>query len=92
MPGKPEGRKTARTVNRVEFNILAKKIRKLRQKAKIGGAELSERLGKPRGYIYKVETGRQYPDFATILDILRILSEDPLAVVGEIIAESEPKG
>jgi|GEM_PF-5743948 len=89
---KSEGaRNTVRTKDRVEFHVLAKKVAKLRLKAKISQRALSEQIGRDRSFINSFENGGIYPDFATILDILTALGADHGEVINEVVAEAAKK-
>ncbi len=86
-----EARNTVRTKDRVEFQILAKKVEKLRKKAKISQRELSAQVGRDRSFINALENNRIYPDFATILDILTVLGANHGEVINEVVAEAAKK-
>lgn len=80
---------TTRTKDRIEYKILARKIAELRTKARMSQRALCAAIGKDRQFINSVERGRVYPDFASILDIFKVLGADPGAVINEVVAEAE---
>lgn len=84
-----EARQTVRTKDRVEFEVLAKKIEQLiKERPRMSQRKLSAAVGRDRSFVNAMIKGRVYPDFATILDMLTVLEVNHGDVINEIVFEA----
>jgi transcriptional regulator with XRE-family HTH domain len=82
-------RRTDRSENRIEWEILARILKELRLATPISARQLSLKLGKDAAFIHKVENGIQQPGFVAVLDIATILGVDPHDILSRVINESQ---
>jgi transcriptional regulator with XRE-family HTH domain len=84
---KAEPRNTVKGEGRIEFQVVAEAIQRVREKAGKSRGRLSRDLGKVRGYIGKIERHETLPDVATLLRIFEVCEVNPGETVNEIVAE-----
>lgn len=57
-----------------------------RKKSGLTGEEVSERLGRARNFVHRVETGQRRLDANEFIDYCEACNVDPLDIMREIIA------
>jgi transcriptional regulator with XRE-family HTH domain len=73
----------------MEWEILANTLKECREEANLSARELSIKLNRDPAYIFKVETGIQFPDFVAVLDIANAIGVDPLEIVSRVIRKAK---
>lgn len=84
-------RQTIQTKDRVEYKILAKILTKLRKDARLSQEALGEMIDRSQQYIWKIEHGKQLPDFVAILDIIEATGGDAPEIIARVQAEAKKK-
>lgn len=64
--------------------MLGKLLQQLREKAGLTQRDLARKIGRRQAYVWKVETGAQHIDVATLLDWTDAVGGDVLELLGEV--------
>jgi transcriptional regulator with XRE-family HTH domain len=79
--------KTIRTKSNEEHAILAAELSRLRVKAGLSIRELGRRIDHHHNYVYRVENGRGYVDFASMRAWIEATGNDFVEVMANVDAE-----
>lgn len=77
-------RRTVRSNDRPEHEILGKILREARDEAGLTQREVAAKLDRSQAYIWKVETGVQHIDIPTLFDLAVILGKEPNDLISQI--------
>lgn len=84
-------RQTIQAKVRIEYKILAKILAKLRKDARLSQEALGEMIERSQTYIWRIEHGKQLPDFVAILDIIEATGGDAPEIIAKVQAEARKK-
>lgn len=71
--------------------LLGAELKKLRIGAGLSIRALGEKIGKHNSYVTRVENGKQFIDFATLLDFIKATGGNAEQVIRAVVAELERK-
>lgn len=77
-------RSTFRTKDRPEIAELGRVLKRLRNDAGFSVRELASKLDRGPGFIWKIESGKQSIDLATLIDLAKELGTDAATIVREV--------
>lgn len=80
-------RRTVRTADRPEHEILGRVLREARESAGLTQRELAKRLDRTQAYVWKIETGIQHIDIATLFDLADFLGTSVEELVKRLTVE-----
>lgn len=83
-------KKTIKTAARPEHEILGKLLHQLRVKKGLTQDELGKKLDRNHSYIWKLETGYQHIDIATLIDICCLTDGDPAELIRTVQEQAPP--
>lgn len=69
----------------IEYEALLDYIREARLRSGFRQKRISERLGKARGYLYKVESGQRRLDVVEFVQLCRAMDLDPVVALKEYL-------
>lgn len=75
----------AHPIHDPRYQQVAALIAEIREERGIRQQDLAERLGRPQGFISKVENGRRRVDLIELIDILAALEADPREFLDRIL-------
>lgn len=84
-------RRTVRSDARPEHVVLGRLLRELREGAGLTQRDLAERIGRTHAFVWKVETGMQHVDLATLFDLAGALESDAVELVRRVRQECLPE-
>lgn len=70
------------------YQYVAKLLTDLRKQRGLLQQEVADRLGRPQGFVSKVESGIRRLDVVEVLDFLRALEADPHDFIEKLISGS----
>ncbi len=82
-------RKTVRSVDRPEHEILGRILKEAREDAGLTQRELAKNLDRSQAFVWKVETGFQHIDIPTLFDLATIVGKSPEAIISQLRSELE---
>ncbi|MFE8101510.1 helix-turn-helix transcriptional regulator [Brenneria goodwinii] len=73
-----------------EYQSVIKTLRAARIRKGISQQSLAESLGRPQSFIAKVENGERRLDIVEFVHLTRLLSIDPISIIGKLPAKHKP--
>ncbi|RLM03806.1 transcriptional regulator [Gibbsiella quercinecans] len=73
-----------------EYQSVIKTLREARIRKGISQQSLAESLGRPQSFIAKVESGERRLDIVEFVHLSRLLSIDPISIIGKLPAKHKP--
>jgi transcriptional regulator with XRE-family HTH domain len=73
-----------------EYQSVIKTLREARIRKGISQQNLAESLDRPQSFIAKVENGERRLDIVEFMHLARLLSIDPISIIGKIPAKHKP--
>ncbi|MCG8159014.1 helix-turn-helix transcriptional regulator [Brenneria goodwinii] len=73
-----------------EYQSVIKTLRAARIRKGISQQSLAESLGRPQSFIAKVENGERRLDIVEFVHLARLLSIDPISIIGKLPAKHKP--
>ena len=81
-------RNTVRTAARVEHEILGQVLKDLREQAGFSQRDLAKHLDRTQAFVWKVETGYQHLDIATLIDYAKLFETTASEIVKAVEAKA----
>lgn len=80
-------RRTVRSVDRPEHELLGRIIREAREEAGLTQRDLAKKLGRAQAFVWKVETGFQHIDIPTLFDLASFVGKTPEELISKLRSE-----